>query len=121
MRLSDSHSRALKADARELLMRVCAAAGLLAGMWLVLHRPAPAVPASCETSQTAQIGACFNDMLLDAALPYVLSIGAGLLLGGFFGWLLGTALTPPDAGAMTRAARPPAPRPTAGAPHPRRR
>ena len=80
-------------------MRVCAAGGLLAGMWLALHKPAPVVPASCETTDAAQIGACFNDMLLGAALPYVLSMGAGLLVGGFVGWLVGTLLTQPDARA----------------------
>jgi hypothetical protein len=119
--LSHIQQRALKADARELLMRVCAAAGLLAGAWLAVHKPAPAVPASCETSHTAQIGACFNELLFSTALPYVLSIGAGLLVGGFVGWLVGTALTPPDAGASRRAPQPAAPRTTARAQHARRR
>ena len=97
MRLSHTQQRALKADARELLMRMCAATGLLAGMWLALHKTAPPVPASCETTDTAQIGGCFNDVLFGAALPYVLSMGAGLLVGGFVGWLVGTLLAQPDA------------------------
>ncbi|MEY2513006.1 MAG: hypothetical protein QOJ89_364 [bacterium] len=121
MRLSDSQRRALKADARELLMRVCAAAGLLAGMWLALQNPAPHAPVSCETAGTARIGACFNDVLFSTALPYVLSMSAGLVIGGFAGWLVGTLLTQPDAGAMRRAPRPGAPRATARAPHARRR
>jgi hypothetical protein len=100
VRLSHVQQRALKADARELLMRVSAAAGLLAGMWLALHKPAPGVPASCETTGKAQIGACFNDVLFSAALPYVLSIGAGLLVGGFVGWLVGSVLPKAEKGPV---------------------
>jgi hypothetical protein len=100
VRLSHVQQRALKADARELLMRVCAAAGLLAGMWLAMHKPAPAVPVSCETTGKAQLGACFNEVLFSAALPWVLSIGAGLLVGGFVGWLVGGMLPRAEKGPV---------------------
>ena len=78
---------------RELLVRGSAALGLILGLLRALNRRAPPASASCKAIGTpGNIGGCFSETLLATVLPYVLAMGAGIVLGATIGWLVSKLL-----------------------------
>jgi hypothetical protein len=81
---------------RDLALRLCAAAGLLAGFLYGWHhqahvvcRPHPAAPNT--------IASCANHSLTAIATPWGLALGGGLLIGSTLGLLLALGLKPKTA------------------------
>jgi hypothetical protein len=90
---SHSHRRALRTVIRELLVRGGAALGLILGLLWALNRRAPPASASCKATGTpGNIGGCFSETLSATALPYVLAMGVGIVIGATIGWLVSKLL-----------------------------
>ena len=109
MSFSYATRRALRDGVHELLVRGGAAVGVATGLLWALERPAPVTSAACKHSSTgSDIGRCFNQTLLATALPYIVAMAFGMIVGALTGALISKLLL----GRQRPAGRPTAARPS---------
>jgi len=86
-----AHGRALRAVS-DLLLRSCAAGGLIIGLLWALQRPTPATSAACEQASAERIGECMGQTLAATMLPFIIAMGVGMIVGALIGVLVSRLL-----------------------------
>lgn len=84
---------ALRTGVRELLVRLCAVLGSMAGLLWGLGQRSGAT-AACERATANEVTRCTSETIVATALPYVAGVFGGLVLGAVVGLALAQLFVP---------------------------
>lgn len=99
--LSTNKRAAVRAGVRDLLVRLCAILGSIAGLlWALDHQAGGSGP--CENAAADEVSRCAGETIIATALPYAAGLFGGLLIGALVGLAAAQLVVPRRARAAVR-------------------